>query len=80
MVSAKSTKSAGTPHLVGQSLPLKIALVPSGQGTERASVSSAHNLRTSIAIALLLFNGWKGWEMVYRHRVGVSEESGNSTR
>ncbi|WP_348627418.1 DUF2231 domain-containing protein [Rhizobium sp. N122] len=24
------------------------------------------------AVALLLFNGWKGWEMVYRHRVGVS--------
>ncbi|RFB97313.1 hypothetical protein B5K11_05320 [Rhizobium leguminosarum bv. trifolii] len=33
-----------------------------------------------IAVALLLFNGWKGWEMVYRHRVGVSEETGNSPR
>ncbi|MBB2688339.1 UNVERIFIED_ORG: putative membrane protein [Rhizobium etli] len=28
-----------------------------------------------LAVALLLFNGWKGWEMVYRHRVGVSEET-----
>jgi uncharacterized membrane protein len=25
-----------------------------------------------VATLLLLFNGWKGWEMVYRHRVGVS--------
>jgi uncharacterized membrane protein len=33
-----------------------------------------------IAVALLLFNGWKGWEMVYRHRVGVSEETSNSAR
>jgi uncharacterized membrane protein len=24
------------------------------------------------ATLLLLFNGWKGWEMVYRHRVGIS--------
>ncbi|MDF1586952.1 DUF2231 domain-containing protein [Marinimicrococcus flavescens] len=29
----------------------------------------------SLATALLLvFNGWKGWEMVYRHHVGVAEE------
>ncbi|MBX5227695.1 DUF2231 domain-containing protein [Rhizobium sp. NLR9b] len=33
-----------------------------------------------IATALLLFNGWKGWEMVYRHRVGVSEDPANPTR
>jgi uncharacterized membrane protein len=26
-----------------------------------------------ISTGLLLFNGWKGWEMVYRHRVGVSD-------
>jgi uncharacterized membrane protein len=27
-----------------------------------------------IVVAILLFSGWKGWEMVYRHRVGVSNE------
>jgi len=26
-----------------------------------------------ITVLLLLFNGWKGWEMVYRHHVGVSD-------
>jgi uncharacterized membrane protein len=25
-----------------------------------------------IVVLILLFSGWKGWEMVYRHRVGVS--------
>ena len=25
-----------------------------------------------IVVVILLFSGWKGWEMVYRHRVGVS--------
>ena len=26
-----------------------------------------------VATLLLLFNGWKGWELVYRHRVGIAE-------
>jgi uncharacterized membrane protein len=26
-----------------------------------------------IVVLVLLFTGWKGWEMVYRHRVGVSD-------
>lgn len=29
-------------------------------------------------VLLLLFNGWKGWEMVYRHRVGVSDPQAGS--
>ncbi len=28
-----------------------------------------------IVVGILLFTGWKGWEMVYRHRVGVSDET-----
>lgn len=28
-----------------------------------------------IAVSILLFTGWKGWEMVYRHRVGVSDQA-----
>jgi uncharacterized membrane protein len=26
-----------------------------------------------VAVIILLFNGWMGWEMVYRHRVGVRD-------
>lgn len=26
-----------------------------------------------VAVCILLFTGWKGWEMVYRHHVGVSD-------
>jgi uncharacterized membrane protein len=29
---------------------------------------------SGIVVLILLFTGWKGWEMVYRHRVGVAEE------
>ena len=28
-----------------------------------------------IVVLILLFTGWKGWEMVYRHRVGVADGS-----
>lgn len=27
-----------------------------------------------LAVLILLYTGWKGWEMVYRHHVGVSDE------
>ncbi len=26
-----------------------------------------------IIVLILLFTGWKGWEMVYKHRVGVAD-------
>jgi uncharacterized membrane protein len=29
-----------------------------------------------IVVCLLVFTGWKGWEMVYRARVGVADEPG----
>ena len=28
-----------------------------------------------IVVLILLFTGWKGWEMVYREHVGVSDEA-----
>lgn len=28
---------------------------------------------SAVGVALLLFNGWQGWEMVYRHRVGIAD-------
>jgi uncharacterized membrane protein len=26
---------------------------------------------SAVVVCILLFTGWKGWEMVYRHRVGI---------
>jgi len=28
---------------------------------------------SAVGVVLLLFNGWKGWEMVYRGRVGIAD-------
>lgn len=27
-----------------------------------------------VAVGIMLFTGWKGWQVVYRHHVGVSDE------
>ena len=32
-------------------------------------------LLSFLVVVTLLFTGWKGWEMVYRHRVGVSNSA-----
>ncbi len=29
-----------------------------------------------VVVLILLFTGWKGWEMVYRHHVGVADHPG----
>ena len=31
-----------------------------------------------VAVVLLLFNGWMGWEMVYRRHVGIADETARS--
>jgi uncharacterized membrane protein len=28
-----------------------------------------------VVVCILLFTGWKGWEMVYRHRVRGADET-----
>ncbi len=46
----------------------------------RYSEGAAAIVPTGIVLSLvvtcvLLFTGWKGWEMVYRHRVGVADQT-----
>jgi len=37
------------------------------------AVLPAGIILSAIVVAILLFTGWKGWELVYRHRVGVAD-------
>src|SRR4051794_2773823 len=32
-----------------------------------------------VVVLLLIFNGWQGWEMVYRHGVGIAAHGGQGT-
>ena len=42
------------------------------QGT--AAVVPKGLILSLIVVCILLFTGWKGWDMVYRYRVGVTDE------
>ena len=39
-----------------------------------AAVLPVGLILSGIVVLILLYTGWRGWEMVYRHRVGVSDE------
>jgi uncharacterized membrane protein len=38
-----------------------------------AGLSTTGIVLSAIVVGILLFTGWKGWEMVYRDRVGVAD-------
>jgi uncharacterized membrane protein len=63
-------------HMIGNLIAVVLALInwfiryKSGAA---AGVFPWGILISLITVLLLLFNGWKGWEMVYRYRVGVSD-------
>ena len=57
------------------------ALLALGTGYRRYEGGDAAVLPTGLLISLvvvliLLYTGWRGWEMVYRHRVAVYDEPG----
>ena len=38
-----------------------------------AGITGTDLVLSAVVVAILLFTGWKGWEMVYKHRVGVAD-------
>ena len=65
-------------HMIGNLIAVVLEAVNvylrSTQGVEAAIVPAGAAL-SGVVVVLLLFNGWMGWELVYRHRVGVSDET-----
>jgi uncharacterized membrane protein len=39
-----------------------------------AGLSSTAIILSGLVVAILLFSGWLGWEMVYRYRVGIRDQ------
>ena len=38
-----------------------------------AAVVPTGLLLSLVVVCILLFTGWKGWNLVYRHRIGVAD-------
>ena len=64
-------------HMIGNLIAVVIALINwyiRYSSTSPADAVFPYGVWLSLAtVLLLLFNGWKGWELVYRHHVGVSD-------
>jgi uncharacterized membrane protein len=49
-------------------------------GPGAPTVTAGLTTLSLVAVVLLLFNGWMGWEMVYRRHVGISDETARPGR
>jgi uncharacterized membrane protein len=63
-------------HMIGNLIAVALEAVNlylrAAQGAE-AAVAPAGVTLSVVVTVLLLFNGWMGWEMVYRKHVGVAD-------
>jgi uncharacterized membrane protein len=62
------------PHMLGNILALALSLINAfvhSRDGWTAVVPTGLILSASVVV-ILLFTGWMGWSMVYRHRVGVA--------
>ena len=64
-------------HMIGNVVAVLLALFNWYRRYESgdAAVLPWGMVLSFLVVAILLFTGWKGWEMVYRHRVGVADEN-----
>jgi uncharacterized membrane protein len=63
-------------HMVGNLVVVileAINLFIRSTGGAEAAIAPTGVTLSAIVTALLLFTGWMGWEMVYRHHVGVAD-------
>jgi len=69
-------------HMVGNLTAVVVAivnfLVRYSQGAE-AAVTPWGVILSLVVVGILLFTGWKGWEMVYSHHVAVLDAPGQTS-
>lgn len=61
-------------HMAGNAVVLLLALFNSFVHSRDAwtSVVPSGLVLSALTVVVMLFTGWMGWEMVYRHRAGVA--------
>ena len=69
-------------HMIGN---VTVVLIEAINLWQRIEVGDGFVVPTGLVLSLaatllLLFNGWKGWEMVYRHHVGIADTPGDPRR
>ena len=65
--------SAAWHHAIGNIVAVLIALLNWYLRYNGGTIVPAGLVLSAAVVLLLLYTGWQGWEMVYRHKVGVSD-------
>src|SRR3569623_3589401 len=63
-------------HMVGNVIAVVLEIINMGlriNGGMAAGVAGAGVILSAIVVLILLFTGWMGWELVYKHHVGISD-------
>ncbi|MFL5296689.1 MAG: DUF2231 domain-containing protein [Phenylobacterium sp.] len=62
-------------HMVGNVIAVVLEAVNLylRAGNPQTAVAGTGVTLSAVVVVLLLFNGWMGWELVYRHHVGVAD-------
>jgi uncharacterized membrane protein len=63
-------------HFIGNAVAIVLSLVNFylRYANGEAAILPEGLVLSLLVVGIFLFTGWKGWEMVYRHRVGVADE------
>jgi uncharacterized membrane protein len=67
-------QSPAWPHMIGNLVALGLSIINAFVHSRDAwtSVVPTGLSLSALVVLILLFTGWMGWSMVYRHRVGVA--------
>jgi uncharacterized membrane protein len=67
--------SAAWWHLGGNLLLSAVSITDWVLRYDEGFVAGSHNYlwMSAVAVALLVFNGWMGWDLVYAHHVGIKD-------
>jgi uncharacterized membrane protein len=63
-------------HMLGNLVAVAVAAVNfylRATGGAADAIAPAGVVLSGAVVLLLLFNGWMGWQLVYRHRVGIAD-------
>ncbi len=68
--------SAAWHHMLGNVAAVVLALINwyRRYTATEPGIPSGGVLLSLVVVLILLYTGWRGWEMVYKHRVGVSAQ------
>lgn len=63
-------------HMIGNvtAVVLEIASLFVRSGPHNTDILPVGLLISAAVVVILLYTGWRGWELVYRHHTGISEE------